>query len=185
MQFKLAALAAVLSAVSHAQAERTAADVVKELNEITDIAQDTHLLAASINSHTVAEKAPEMVHHYYDMIELINKDLFSTHAGGPSSSSSSSEPLDLGGQAKICEAYRNFAVVSVHLLEKTIEKRAELRSAGYARQLAGIADALHGGVGALSRDVVALVPACRDGVGGDARALDLSLRRAVAFFCYR
>ncbi|KAI1487240.1 hypothetical protein F5X96DRAFT_672837 [Biscogniauxia mediterranea] len=184
MQFKLAVLAAVLSAVSRAQAEQSAADVVKELNEITDIAQDTHLLAASINSHTVAEKAPEMVHHYYDMIELINKDLFSTHAGGPSSSSSS-DPIDIGGQAKICEAYRNFAVVNVHLLEKTIEKRAELRSAGYARQLAGIADALRGGEGALSRDVVALVPACGDGARDDARALDLSLRRAVAFFCYR
>ncbi|KAI0598904.1 hypothetical protein F4775DRAFT_592021 [Biscogniauxia sp. FL1348] len=182
MQFKLAALAAVLSAVPHSRAGQTGADVVQELNEITDAAQAAHLRAASINSHTVAEEAPEMVHHYYDMIELVNKDLYSMHAA---SGQSSSEPVELGGQAKICEAYRNFAVVNVHLLEKTIEKRQELRVAGYARQIAGIVNALYGGIGALSRDVLVLVPACRDGVRSDEKDLDLSLRRAMAFFYYR
>ncbi|KAI5920316.1 hypothetical protein F4810DRAFT_441325 [Camillea tinctor] len=179
MQFKLAALAAVVSVVSYAQAERTSGDVVKDLKEMTDIAQDNHLMVSSINSHTVMEKAPEMVHHYYMEIELLNKELKNMHQSGPD------EAGDVQEQAELCEAWREFTVVNGHLLEKTIEKRQELRMAEYQRKIAGIVHALYEGFYVLARDTITLVPTCADNARSDYQKLDLSLRRAMGVFYYR
>ncbi|KAI1499739.1 hypothetical protein F5X99DRAFT_410782 [Biscogniauxia marginata] len=174
MQFKLSAFAAVLSVVSHAQAQLSDVEIVGNINAVTDLSADTQLIAAGITYQNVPDRGPKTIDNFRGIADLVTKDI--------SGMSGQNVPPAVEGQTKICEAFRNFVIVHQQLLDTVISKRGFLSQSEYTVPIAQVLLAIEGGVDTHAFETIDLVPTCSGGFNEDKLSLDAKLKLAIEVY---
>ncbi|CAM1502460.1 Fc.00g044440.m01.CDS01 [Cosmosporella sp. VM-42] len=176
MHFKHLAIATAIVSASSVQAQLPAQDIVKNIDDITNLSSDTNDIAKNLGPISIFTNAPKLLNNFREIITTVTKDI--SAMDGMSGKTDFSE----SDQSGICDALRGFVKVYQDLLNTIIGKSGFISATPFTAPIGAVLRVLEGGVDKLAFGIIGTVPTCKDKATEDKNALDGALDEAIRKF---